>query len=97
VIFKTGALPANGVFKRRAQPRQKQLQRRYRRTQLPQRSFSSFRPPHTQIDIETLNYSQWTIDLPSRVSCGAQVEHNKASENCFIAAMTSGDVVMWWF
>jgi hypothetical protein len=22
------------------------------------------------------------------------VEHNKASENCFIAAMTSGDVVM---
>jgi len=37
-------IPANCVFKRRAQPRQKQLQRRYRRTQLPQRSFSSF--PH---------------------------------------------------
>ena len=36
-------IPANCVFKRRAQPRQKQLQRRYRRTQLPQRSFSSFR------------------------------------------------------
>jgi hypothetical protein len=36
-------IPANCVFKRRAQLRQKQLQRRYRRTQLPQRSFSSFR------------------------------------------------------
>jgi hypothetical protein len=36
-------IPANCVFKRRAQPRQKRLQRRYRRTQLPQRSFSSFR------------------------------------------------------
>ena len=36
-------IPANCVFKRRAQPRQKQLQRRYGRTQLPQRSFSSFR------------------------------------------------------
>jgi hypothetical protein len=36
-------IPANCGFKRRAQPRQKQLQRRYRRTQLPQRSFSSFR------------------------------------------------------
>jgi hypothetical protein len=36
-------IPANCVFKQRAEPRQKQLQRRYRRTQLPQRSFSSFR------------------------------------------------------
>ena len=36
-------IPANCVFKRRAEPRQKQLKRRYRRTQLPQRSFSSFR------------------------------------------------------
>jgi hypothetical protein len=36
-------IPANCVFQRRAQPRQKQLQRRYRHTQLPQRSFSSFR------------------------------------------------------
>src|SRR5271167_2333361 len=36
-------IPANWVFQRRAQPRQKELQRRYRRTQLPQRSFSSFR------------------------------------------------------
>jgi Transposase DDE domain group 1 len=36
-------IPANCVFQRRAEPRQKQLQRRYRRTQLPQRSFSSFR------------------------------------------------------
>jgi DDE family transposase len=36
-------IPANCVFQRRAAPRQKQLQRRYRRTQLPQRSFSSFR------------------------------------------------------
>ncbi len=36
-------IPANSVFQRRAEPRQKQLQRRYRRTQLPQRSFSSFR------------------------------------------------------
>src|SRR3989475_9560544 len=37
-------IPANCVFKRRAEPRQKRLKRRYRRTQLPQRSFSSF--PH---------------------------------------------------
>ena len=36
-------IPANSVFKQRAEPLQKQLQRRYRRTQLPQRSFSSFR------------------------------------------------------
>ena len=36
-------IPANCVFKQRADPRQKQLQRRYRRTQQPQRCFSSFR------------------------------------------------------
>jgi Transposase DDE domain group 1 len=36
-------IPANCVFQRRAEPRQRQLKRRYRRTQLPQRSFSSFR------------------------------------------------------
>jgi Transposase DDE domain group 1 len=36
-------IPANCVFQRRAEPRQKQLQRRYRRTHLPQRGFSSFR------------------------------------------------------
>src|SRR2546425_5480341 len=36
-------IPANCVFKHRAEPRQKRLRRRYRRTQLPQRSFSSFR------------------------------------------------------
>ena len=36
-------IPANPVFQRRAAPLQEQLQRRYRRTQLPQRSFSSFR------------------------------------------------------
>jgi hypothetical protein len=36
-------IPANQVFQRRAEPRQKRLQRRYRRTQLSQRSFSSFR------------------------------------------------------
>jgi hypothetical protein len=36
-------IPANCVFQHRAEPRQKQLKRRYRRTQLPQRSFSSFR------------------------------------------------------
>jgi hypothetical protein len=46
------------------------------------------------IDIETLNHSQWTVDLPSHASSGAQVEHNKASENCFIAAIASGDVVL---
>jgi Transposase DDE domain group 1 len=39
----TLGIPANCVFKRRAEPRQKWLKRRYRRTQLPQRSFSSFR------------------------------------------------------
>jgi hypothetical protein len=36
-------IPANQAFQRRAEPRQKQLKRRYRRTQVPQRSFSSFR------------------------------------------------------
>jgi hypothetical protein len=36
-------IPANQVFQRRAEPRQRGLKRRYRRTQLPQRSFSSFR------------------------------------------------------
>jgi hypothetical protein len=35
-------IPANGVFQRRAEPLQKKLKRRYRRTELPQRSFSSF-------------------------------------------------------
>jgi len=35
-------IPANCVFQHRAEPRQKQLKRRYRRTQLPQRGFSSF-------------------------------------------------------
>jgi len=39
----TLGIPANSVFQRRAEPRQKQLRCRYRRTQLPQRSFSSFR------------------------------------------------------
>ena len=36
-------IPANCVFQQRAQPRQKQLKRRYCHTQVPQRSFSSFR------------------------------------------------------
>jgi Transposase DDE domain group 1 len=36
-------IPANCIFQQRAEPRQKQLKRRYRRTQLPQRGFSSFR------------------------------------------------------
>jgi hypothetical protein len=36
-------IPANCVFRRRADPLQKKLKRRYRRSQLPQRSFSSFR------------------------------------------------------
>ena len=40
----TIGIAANCVFQQRAQPRQKQLKRRYRRTQVPQRSFSSF--PH---------------------------------------------------
>ena len=35
-------IPANCIFQQRAEPRQKQLKRRYRHTQLPQRSFSSF-------------------------------------------------------
>lgn len=34
---------ANVVFQRRAEPRQKRLARHYRRTEIPQRSFSSFR------------------------------------------------------
>lgn len=36
-------IPANCVFQRRAEPLQKKLKRRYRRTELPQRSHSSFR------------------------------------------------------
>jgi len=36
-------IPANCVFQQRAEPLQKQLKQRYRRTQVPQRSFSSFR------------------------------------------------------
>jgi hypothetical protein len=36
-------IPANCVFQRRAKPLQKKLKRRYRRTELPQRTFSSFR------------------------------------------------------
>jgi hypothetical protein len=36
-------IPANSVFQRRAEPRQKRLACRYRRTGVPQRSFSSFR------------------------------------------------------
>jgi hypothetical protein len=36
-------IPANLAFQRRAEPRQKHLARRYRRTEIPQRSFSSFR------------------------------------------------------
>ena len=39
----TLGIPANSVFQRRAEPRRKRLQRRYRRTQIPERSFSSFR------------------------------------------------------
>ena len=34
---------ANAVFQRRAEPLQKRLPRRYRRSKVPQRSFSSFR------------------------------------------------------
>ena len=37
-------IPANSVFQRRAEPLRKQLKRRYRRSALPQCSFSSF--PH---------------------------------------------------
>ena len=36
-------IPANCVFQQRAEPLQKQLKQRYRRSQVPQRSFSSFR------------------------------------------------------
>jgi hypothetical protein len=36
-------IPAHAVFQRRAQPLQKRLARRYRRTAVPQRRFSSFR------------------------------------------------------
>lgn len=36
-------MPANCVFQRQVEPRQQQLKRHYRRTQLPQRGFSSFR------------------------------------------------------
>src|SRR5262249_2573521 len=36
-------IPANSVFQQRVEPLQKQRQRRYHRTSVPQRSFSSFR------------------------------------------------------
>jgi len=36
-------IPANSVFQRRAEPLQKRLKRRYRHSELPQHSFSSFR------------------------------------------------------
>ena len=36
-------IPANCVFQRRAEPLQKKLKRRYRRSEIPQRGFSSFR------------------------------------------------------
>jgi hypothetical protein len=36
-------IPANQAFQRRAEPLQKKLKRRYCRTELPQRSYSSFR------------------------------------------------------
>lgn len=39
----TLGIPANCVFQDCAEPLQKKLKRRYRRTELPQRSFSSFR------------------------------------------------------
>jgi hypothetical protein len=39
----TLGIPANCVFQNRAEPLQKKLKRRYRRTELPQRGFSSFR------------------------------------------------------
>ena len=39
----TLGIPANCVFQNRAEPLQKKLKRSYRRTELPQRSFSSFR------------------------------------------------------
>ena len=39
----TLGIPANCVFQDRAEPLQKKVKRRYRRTELPQRSFSSFR------------------------------------------------------
>jgi hypothetical protein len=52
-------IPANRVFQRRAEPLQKKLKRRYRRTELQQRSFSSFRLQQLpkawrSIQIETL-------------------------------------------
>src|SRR5271157_3790670 len=36
-------IPTNCIFQQRVEPRQKRLKRRYRRTDLPQRGFSSFR------------------------------------------------------
>jgi hypothetical protein len=42
-------IPANPVFQRRSEPRQKRLARRYRRTEIPQRSFSQFSPARPQL------------------------------------------------
>ena len=42
-IHYTIGIPANAVFQHRAEPLQKKMKRRYRHSELPQRSFSSFR------------------------------------------------------
>ena len=49
-------------------------------------------PPLTHRVGLTLSYCTVPWGLPP--SSGAQVEHNKASENCLIAAIASGDAVL---
>ena len=49
---------------------------------------------HHSVGAEALSQSHWTTGTVTLGSSGAQVEHNKASENCFIAAIASGDAVL---
>ena len=41
-----------------------------------------------------LSFNYCTVPLGLSPSSGAQVEHNKASENCLIAAIASGEAVL---
>lgn len=75
-------IPANCVSQRRAEPLQKKLKRRYRRTQLPQRSFSSFRhrarswPRRRRIGYKAEHtalpngsYLKTTVPVPGTTAC----------------------------
>jgi hypothetical protein len=62
------------------------LQKRYR-------GFESHSLRHSLIEWG-LTFNYCTVPRGLTPSSGAQVEHNKASENCLIAAIASGDAVL---